>query len=149
MSLKNLNKIIKQVQNILISKTNILLIKKYKKNENNKSKLQGHCYVATEVLYHIYGKNNGYKPKVFSNKLLEKNEEKQFTHWFLENKENGHIIDPTAEQFETEIINFCYKNAKFKGFLTGDNPSNRSKIVLDEYKKLSKTISKDIKNLSF
>lgn len=126
-----LDYLIKIVQNTIISNSEHLLKGKYKHSAIKKSLLDGHCYVGTEVIYHLYGKFNGYTPKVVNNKHIENDISKQWTHWFLQNKTTGHIIDVTSEQFDDEELLFCYKNGIFKGFLTGNTPSKRSKYVLD------------------
>jgi hypothetical protein len=80
----------------------------------------GHCYVATEVLYHLYGKRHGFKPHRIGN------------HWFLKNPETNEILDPTKEQFDHPLN---YSFAKGCGFLTRQ-PSRRARTLL---KNLSKT----------
>lgn len=85
---------------------------KYRGNENP---LTGHCYVASEALYHLMGgRKSGWVPHNI------KHEGDQ--HWYLKNKETGEIIDPTAGQFKTPVP---YHLGRGKGFLTAE-PSKRA-----------------------
>lgn len=79
----------------------------------------GHCYVASEALYHVLGgRKAGLKP------MHVKHEGSP--HWYLESAD-GTIIDATAGQFSTPVP---YKQGRGKGFLTKD-PSKRAQIVID------------------
>lgn len=78
----------------------------------------GHCYVASEVLYHLYGKQNGYTPACMAHENT--------MHWFLRNKQTGQILDITVEQFQS-VPN--YKQARGCGFLTRE-PSKRAQEVM-------------------
>ena len=98
--------------------TQDLLKPKYKGSTN---KFKGHCYIATETFYHLWGKKNGYKPYYI--KVENK------VHWFL--KKNHDIIDLTKNQFNFKLN---YKNAICCGFLT-KNPSRRSKLLISKIKK--------------
>lgn len=81
--------------------------------------MTGHCYVASEALYHAMGgAAAGLKP------MFVKHEGSP--HWFLKTKDGG-IIDPTADQFKTPVP---YHLGKGKGFLT-KQPSKRAREVLD------------------
>ena len=79
----------------------------------------GHCYVASEALYHLLGgKQAGFTP------MFVRHENQP--HWFLRGPQ-GKIIDPTAAQFRTRVP---YERAVAKGFLTRE-PSRRARIVLE------------------
>jgi hypothetical protein len=81
----------------------------------------GHCYVATEALWHLLGgKRSGYQPYVIS---LPENE----THWFLQHKDSGRRLDVTKAQFGKDPI--PYEQARCTGFLTV-HPSRRARIVM-------------------
>lgn len=81
--------------------------------------LAGHCYVASEALYHLMGgKGAGLTPQ------FVRHEDQP--HWFLRHQD-GTIVDPTAEQFGTPVP---YDQARGCGFLT-KNPSRRAQVVLD------------------
>lgn len=89
------------------------------KYRGNPNPYAGHCYVATEALYYLLGgEEEGWHP------MFIKHEEEP--HWFLQN-DDGTIIDPTAEQFETPVP---YEKAVGKGFLT-NYPSARAQQVID------------------
>lgn len=80
--------------------------------------MTGHCYVASEALYHaLGGKEAGWTPHNITHEGSP--------HWFLKHKD-GAIIDPTADQFKTPVP---YEKARGKGFLTRQ-PSKRAQEVL-------------------
>lgn len=81
--------------------------------------LAGHCYVASEALYHLLGGSDaGWKPMFIRHE--------DAPHWFLTNLD-GKIVDPTADQFETPVP---YEQGIGKGFLT-KQPSARAQQVID------------------
>lgn len=84
----------------------------------------GHCYLGAETLYHLWGKELGYKPKVLSGP--------GWTHWFLID-DKGDIADPTAGQWKDERI--PYERGRGDGFLTGDKPSRRCRIMLERIRR--------------
>ncbi len=83
------------------------------------NQVSGHCYVASEVLYHkLGGKAAGWTPQTIQHE--------GGPHWYLKNQD-GAIVDPTADQFETPVP---YTEGRGCGFLTRQ-PSARSQTVLD------------------
>lgn len=88
-----------------------------------KERLQvtGHCYIVTEAIYHLWGRENGYTPHVMRCDDGD-------THWFL--KQGDSIVDLTLEQFEGEIPD--YTRARPCGFLT-KLPSKRTEILLERF----------------
>lgn len=85
------------------------------KYQGHVNPLTGHCYVASEALYHLMGgRKSGWVPHNI------KHEGDQ--HWYLKNKETGEIVDPTAGQFKTPVP---YHLGRGKGFLTAE-PSKRA-----------------------
>ena len=84
----------------------------------NPNCLAGHCYVASEALYHSSGgKSAGLTPMHVKHEGA--------SHWFLR-AASGENIDPTASQFATPVP---YHEAKGKGFLTRQ-PSRRAQTVM-------------------
>lgn len=81
----------------------------------------GCCYPAAEVLYHVWGKANGFKP---ATKRSSPN--RGDLHWFLRHPD-GRILDPTASQFGDKP--FDYTGARGGGFLTRQ-PSKRAQVLL-------------------
>lgn len=81
--------------------------------------LAGHCYVAAEALYHATG---GAKRWIVCRLRHE-----GATHWFLRDRRNRLVMDPTAEQFDTAPR---YEAATPTGFLTR-KPSRRARIVME------------------
>lgn len=117
-----INHLIEQIQSVL---SDDLLSPKYAKLKKQ-SHTEGHCYAASEALYHLLGgKNAGYIPAVAS---FSENGEK-FTHWWIRNTE-GTIFDPTASQFTEIGQQPPYHLGKGAGFLT-KLPSKRASQIID------------------
>lgn len=103
-----------------------LLRPEHRKQRSNEHPLAGHCYVASEALFHMMGgKDIGLKPMC--------SRMGNATHWWLD--WNGLPFDPTAEQFEREELMQFYAQGKGKGFLTS-YPSLRAKIVIGRVEQL-------------
>ncbi len=114
-NIKSMNEIINNIQKSL---TDDLLKSKYRKTKKNH--LSGHCYVATEALYHLLGDDKvNYIPSTL--KIDD------ITHWFLKNKKTGEIIDPTKDQFDYPLD---YSGSRNRFFLT-NKPSKRTLILLN------------------
>jgi hypothetical protein len=86
--------------------------------KNSENKLAGHCYIASEILYHLLGgKNSGWKPmfmRVYNT-----------PHWYLQH-ESGKIIDLTDSQFDGKLDR---TNAVGKGFLTKHLSKRATKLL--------------------
>lgn len=80
--------------------------------------LQGYCYVVAEAILHLRCDRSNYRP------MRVKHEGQ--SHWFLQHQGDGHVIDPTAGQFKTNIP---YHKAKRAAFLTS-RPSARTRPLL-------------------
>lgn len=81
----------------------------------------GHCYVATEAYYHLWGKEDGFFP-------VRAKDDEGITHWWLENDE-GEIIDITSLQYIIRGMTPPYDRGKRGGFLTKE-PSKRTKSLI-------------------
>lgn len=80
--------------------------------------LAGHCYVASEALFHLMGgKAAGLTPHTVRVDGV--------VHWFLRTA-SGRIVDPTASQFEQEVP---YHLSRGRGFLTR-GPSKRARTLM-------------------
>ena len=99
-----------------------LLKKKYiKDNEGNPT--FGHCYAASEALYHLLGgREAGFKP-------VRAKDPNGITHWWIQGP-SGEIYDPTAEQYTSQGDEPPYGKGKGGGFMTR-NPSARATTILD------------------
>ena len=86
------------------------------KYKGNKNPLAGHCYIACEVLFHLY-------PGKYKACFIKHEGE---PHWFLLDRKTKRVQDPTAGQFTTPVP---YENGRGIGFLT-KAPSKRAKVVL-------------------
>jgi hypothetical protein len=85
--------------------------------------MAGHCYVATEAMYHLLGgKDSGYHPMQMNHEGV--------SHWFLKHNTQNWILDPTVSQFFGSGHTTPDKSlAKRKGFLTLQ-PSKRAQTVI-------------------
>jgi hypothetical protein len=84
----------------------------------------GCCYIATEALYHLWGKANGYTSMCLPYRVTK---DMVGNHWFLEQRTSGLQVDITADQFRGEHPN--YLSAKPKGFMT-KHPSKRAQNII-------------------
>jgi hypothetical protein len=106
------------------SLTSDLLKKPYRGHHN---KFYGHCYVASETLYHLLGgKDAGLK-------IYHGRDELGIVHWWLEDGE-GIILDPTSRQYTDEGKVPPYDKKKRGTFLT-QLPSKRAKILMERVEK--------------
>lgn len=108
------------VQLSLVQDTRTCLTEELRKREyrDNPNPMAGHCYVASEAIYHkLGGKEAGWTPQTIRHE--------GGPHWYLKHQ-NGAVIDPTCDQFETPVP---YDQGKGCGFLT-KAPSKRSQTVL-------------------
>lgn len=78
----------------------------------------GHCYVASEVLYHMGGEEMGLRPAFIRHEGQP--------HWFLMMPNSSCLLDVTVAQFKT---NPDYTKARGKGFLT-KAPSKRACVLM-------------------
>lgn len=122
--------------------TDDLLIPKYRDERHIRlSHTTGHCYIATEALYHSLSKEDQEKFKPCYLKI------NNITHWFLRRIEVKKddvvltIIDPTSDQFTGQLPYELGINA---GFLT-KTPSKRTIILLQRIKNGLKLRSKNTK----
>ena len=82
--------------------------------------LTGHCYVASEALFHLLGgKLAGWTPCFLRHEGQP--------HWFLRHVD-GQVLDPTAGQFTATPD---YSLGTGKGFLTR-SPSRRAQQVINQ-----------------
>ena len=99
------------------------LIRHDKCEPTGKSPQECHCYHAAEAVYHLAGaKRSGLVP--VSGKL------RKVTHWWLEDRKSGEIVDPTADQLPKR---YDYTQGTRRGFLTLQ-PSKRAQVVIDRAK---------------
>lgn len=101
--MKNLVKLIKE------NLTDDLLLPKYR----GKGGVYGHCYVASECFYYLYGREHGYKPYCYKYPNGD-------THWWLE--KDGVVLDITEEQLDKH---FDYSKGHYQFFV--HYPSKRCK----------------------
>lgn len=77
--------------------------------------MAGHCYVASEALWHVLGgMQSEWRPEVLDAGTCK--------HWYLRSKRTRLVLDVTGDQFETQPP---YENGRGCGFLT-KQPSKRA-----------------------
>ncbi len=81
----------------------------------------GHCYVASEALYHLFGKNVGYHPH-------RAKDQHGVNHYWLQHKD-GHILDVTEDQYLHCGEKPPHKDGRRCAFLTKE-PCARTRALL-------------------
>lgn len=109
--------IVRVMRTIQDNLTEDLLKPEYRGHQN---KFYGHCYVASEALYHLTGKT--LKP-------MYAKDHKGITHWWLEDNEH-YIFDVTSRQYTDEGLTPPYSKGKRAGFLT-KLPSKRAQTLIN------------------
>jgi len=95
------------------------LLKPCYRKLKRRNRYTGHCYVASEALYHLLGgSRSGFIPQVLRHE--------GGTHWYLKHRTTGEIRDLTFKQFRSPVP---YHKGRGSGFLTL-KPSKRARIVM-------------------
>lgn len=90
--------------------------------------LSGHCYAASEAIYHMLGGSDaGWVPQVLNHEAWPEGLARGQTHWFLRNRRTGAVVDATSGQFHPLVPR--HSAAKGSGFLTRQ-PSRRATIIM-------------------
>jgi len=103
------------------------LLKPQFREQNKKNPMYGHCYVATEAMFHLLGGKDGYFAPCCGK------DSEGIVHWWLQDKRSGAIVDITADQYYSVGKKPPYFKGKRKGFLT-KVPSKRAKILIERVK---------------
>jgi len=85
----------------------------------------GHCYVAAEAAYHLFGKKAGFEPWMIKHP-------NGTTHWWLRHRTRGTVVDPTAPQLGGK--RFDYEMGRRAAFLT-TRPSKRAMELMRRVKR--------------
>lgn len=91
--------------------------------------MYGHCYVATEALWHLTGQRLS---------IHRGKDDEGITHWWLQDA-LGNRYDPTADQYTDRGKTPPYEHGVSTGFLTGDKPSKRTEILLNRVRTFNST----------
>jgi hypothetical protein len=105
------------------------LLKPPYRKENANNPMFGHCYVATEALFHILPDRENYC-------ACRGRDDRGIVHWWLVNRESGQIHDVTADQYFSKQFVPPYDRGVRSGFLT-KAPSKRCQVVLERLQKIS------------
>lgn len=87
--------------------------------------VKGHCYIASEALYHLGYKDHGFRPMVGRVPV----EQGGGTHWWLQNPATGDRVDATSAQFDAGTLERIYSVGCCCGFLT-QKPSKRAQKLM-------------------
>jgi hypothetical protein len=101
------------------------LLKKPYRERNETNPMFGHCYVATEALYHILKEDYPNRFSIFHGK-----DDEGITHWWLHDNEKVKIIDATSDQYYSAGKTPPYEKSRRGAFLT-KLPSKRAVILMD------------------
>ncbi len=104
------------------------LLKKEYRAENSSNPMFGHCYVASEVLYHTLGATSNYSAACGK-------DDRGIVHWWIVDNSTGEIYDATADQYLSKGLTPPYSKGRKTGFLT-KLPSKRAQIVLARLEKM-------------
>lgn len=111
----NINQINNISQKIMNNLSQDLLSNKFKGEiKNNYS---GHCYLASETLFHLTGGKDVWL-------VRNARDSDNIVHWWLINKESNDIVDLTKRQYTDFNIKPPYENGK-PGFFLTKKPSKR------------------------
>ena len=81
------------------------LLKPAYREQNRENPLFGHCYVASEALYHLLGgRASGWYP-------VHARDAENIVHWWLE-KASGERLDPTAGQYTSQGLTPPYPQGR-------------------------------------
>lgn len=114
--------LVRKIQAVL---SDDLLKQEYRGHPDNPT--YGHCYAASEALYHLLG---GYE---FGLGIFRARDQRGVVHWWLQY--GNSVIDPTAEQYTSVGLVPPYIKGKRCGFLTKE-PSARAQTIMDRVNKL-------------
>ena len=103
------------------------LLKPEYRERNKDNPFYGHCYVATEALYHLFQRHGipGWSP-------VRARDKSGTVHWWLEHPD-GWILDPTEDQYPDDDA-APHDQGRRGGFLT-KRPSKRAQVVIDRVNK--------------
>lgn len=99
-----------------------LLKKQYQADYDNLHFTTGHCYIASEAIYHTFGGKE--KWSAYAGR-----DDNNGTHWWLKNKDTGEIVDPTKEQYTSLGLEPPYNKGRPCAFLTRE-PSQRAQKLI-------------------
>jgi hypothetical protein len=110
------------------------LLKKEYRAENSTNPMFGHCYVASEVLFHSIQSTGGYSAACGR-------DDRGIVHWWIVDNLTGEIHDVTSDQYYSKGIEPPYNAGRKTGFLT-KHPSKRAQIVLARIANHNKKINR-------
>ena len=122
MTLKKTNSSLSDLSQAIISALTPNLLKPQFRGSEHP--LTGHCYVASEALYHL--SDDSLKP-------MRARDDQGVVHWWLETLE-GEILDLTAGQYYDLGRKPPYDRKRSGGFLTKE-PSKRAQVVIQKVRK--------------
>jgi len=107
-----------------------LLKKQYQQNHEEHHFTTGHCYIASEAVFHTFGGKDKWS-------AWTGRDHNNGTHWWLKNKETGEIIDPTSQQYTSIGLTPPYQNGRPCAFLTKLPSARAQKLMLKIEEKIN------------
>lgn len=101
------------------------LLKKPYRERNATNPMFGHCYVATEAMYHMTKEKYPGRFTIFHGK-----DDEGIVHWWLHDNEQIKILDITADQYYSAGKVPPYVKGRRGSFLTND-PSKRAVTLMN------------------
>jgi hypothetical protein len=87
--------------------------------------MTGHCFVAVNAFWHMTGAHAG--PYVPRQVRVE-----GASHWFLEDRRTGRVVDLTASQFTVPVPYHLGRGVGMRARPGGDSqPTDRAQVVID------------------
>lgn len=110
---------IQRLRTVIVAELSPDLLKPQYLKLENRNRFTGHCYVASEALYHLRGGlRSGLLPQCVRHE--------GGVHWYLKRRKDGRIFDLTSKQFSSLPP---YESGKGCGFLTR-KPSRRAQVLI-------------------
>lgn len=102
------------------------LLKEEYNTDDPDTGLDGMCYPLSEAYYHATGKTLD----VYCLSWEDVDESYDGTHWYLRDPNSKTFID-LGIPFESGVELPPFETGRCRAFITGDSPSERTKVVLD------------------
>lgn len=99
---------------------------RYSDHVDDESALQALCYPAAEAYYHL----NGCEHEIYCLSWSDVDDDLDGTHWYLRTPDRERWIDLTLPLMPPVDLP-PFEQGTHRGFITGDQPSERAQQVID------------------
>jgi hypothetical protein len=122
--MNDINNLVESIKSVLTPD----LLKPEYRERNATNPMFGHCYVATEALYHLTKDDWPGRFSIFHGK-----DDEGIIHWWLHDNQDIKIVDITADQYLSVGKTPPYDRSRRGAFLT-KKPSKRAVVVMNRMK---------------